>query len=217
MKFLYDFDNCIMKGDITEGFPNNYIGIPEYLYAIGKANTSIYKTFQDYNETYYLQEKKFNTDAYTFPLSITDENSSIYINEYWESTLKNYINQKVKKLIERQSKYGEIWIITASPTLFVKPIQKYIPEIVNVVGIDKDEIISYSQGKLSRILSILSPEQIGGFTGETWINDGPLLSYLRNYNKCNDKLRFINHGQIDKNTKKNLMLYNIRIINTDLY
>ena len=72
--YLYDFDNCIIKGDVTEGFLNYYIGIPEYLFLIGKANTSTYQAFQEYNENYWRQYENFNTNAFTLPLSLLKDN-----------------------------------------------------------------------------------------------------------------------------------------------
>lgn len=120
-------------------------------------------------------------------------------------------------MVREQARKGEVWVLTGSPTLFVDPIREFVPEISRVVGVEQNQIITYSTGKIRRILSIIPVEQIQGFTGETWTNDDPLLSYLRNIRgECVD-LRFINHGQTDTNTKKNLCRYSIRCVNVGKY
>lgn len=213
--FLYDLDNCIIKGDITEGTPGLYEGIVKYLYSMGKAETNVFPTFEEYETVYIERFLRFDTSSLEQPFTMTPSNAEPFIDRYWKDTLQHFLIPEMISLIQEQSKKADVWVVTGSPTIYADPIRQYIPEIKRVVGIERGEIISWSFGKLSRVLSLVPISEIGGFTGETWTNDGPLLSYLRNIRGKYVDLRFVDHGQTDRNTRKNLCLYKIRRIILD--
>ena len=156
-----------------------------------------------------------DTGAYALPYEIYDKSQDPFIEEYWESTIKNFFVQYTFDYLQNQLNNGcKVWIVSASPSVYIKPIYKYL-QVSKIVGVQPGKIISYGPGKLQRVQVLTDPLLTGvqGYIGDSWNNDGLLLTTLRNNNPVAE-LQFINHGQVKptSDTFKNLQLYYINKI-----
>ena len=215
--FCTDLDGTLIKGDITDG-SKYFIGITEYLYSIGQVNSLKYPTYSDYAKEYFIRLDLYNTSAFTMPYEVYEKSQDPYIAEYWESTIKNFfVDYTFNYLKNKLDTYKQVWIVSASPLIYIKPIIKYLP-VTKIVAVEPNKIITYGPGKVQRVqeLTDMNLYGIGGYTADSWNNDSNLFTTLRNYNPLAE-LQWINHGQLKRtsDTYNNLRLYYIN--NIDAY
>jgi hypothetical protein len=210
---LLRFGWYLIKGNCTEG-SLYYIGIPEYLYSIGQVKSAKYPTYADYAKEYFTRADLNDTGAYVLPYEIYDKSQDPYIAEYWETISKFFVDYTFNYLKNQLDKGCQVWIVSASPAVYIKPIVKYLP-VTKIVAIELGKIISYGPGKLQRVQALTDARLTGvvSYTGDSWNNDGLLLTALRNYNPVAE-LQYINHGQVKptSDTYENLQLYHINRI-----
>ena len=86
------------------------------------------------------------------PYEIYDSNTQDNaIAQYWKNTLsKFFVNYTKNCLIKKAKKGYKIWIVSASPLIYIAPIVNYLP-IDKIVAIEPSKIISYGPGKVKRI------------------------------------------------------------------
>lgn len=229
MIFGTDFDDCLLKGDVADGSPD-FVGMIEYLYSKTGIDSApyqmipspLYPTFEQFLKTYDAQLKNNNTNGYLLPLEAfegQDDKVSYWASKHWEETMQYYLIPKIVNLLKEKSKTNEIYIISGSPTIYIEPVANYLPFTVTVLGVEQNKIITSQIGKVTRLQKIdPTLKQVSGYIGETWKNDGPLLSTLANTNGSQN-LYFVCHNskQCDKNTKYNLCRYGISKICLPLY
>jgi hypothetical protein len=210
-----DCDGVLVKGDITEG-SKYYPGIVEYLYSIGQVKSEKYPTFKDYNDEYFRKIDRYDTSGFCLPYEIYNPSQDPYIEEYWETTIKNYF---VKYTIDYlQSKINDgykIWIVSASPTVFIEPIRKYlkVDKILAIAPENSPQVITYAMGKFKIVQQNTDTNltNVVGYIGDSWNNDGIIMQRLRNL-KTDADLQFLMHGQTSTNDNENLLRYNIKKI-----
>ena len=195
MVFVFDVDGTLVKGDVTEGSVY-FTGIVEHLYDLGLVTSLDYPTYNSWLTEYERRLDLADSTAFLLPLAIYNAATmDSVIQEYWESTISKHFIPNSLKLLREQSKRGdEIWIASASPAVFVAPIQTYLPTITNVIAIEMDQPISYGSGKFERVLNELNAagKTLTGFVGDSWFNDGFLLSYASV--NCRTAV-YVEHGQ----------------------
>ena len=207
-----DLDGTLVKGDITEG-SSYYPGIVEYLYSIGKINSLIFPTYDIYQKEYFRRVDRYDTGGYCQPYDIYNKSQDPFIEEYWEKTIKNYFVPYTKKYLDDKANNGyKVWIVSASPSVFIEPIKKYmkIDKILAIAPASSPQVITYAAGKL-KILQQNTDKlltNVTGYIGDSWNNDGNVMSYLKNVYPTSD-VQFINHGQMSYDTNDNLIKYNI--------
>lgn len=117
-------------------------------------------------------------------------------------------------MFKKKAKKGyKIWIVSASPLIYIAPIVNYLT-IDKIVAIEPSKIISYGPGKVKRIEALTNKQLNGvsGYIGDSWNNDGLIMSTLRNYNKC-AVIQYIYHNQTLNDVILNLKRYNIKKVN----
>lgn len=224
--FCSDLDGTLVKVDITEGY-SNYKGISEHLYELGLAKTDKYPTYTEYANEYFRRWDKYDTGCLAMPYEIyddsKDEETKQAIIDYWESTIKNYFVTETTTLLQAKYNAGnKIWIVSGSPRIYIEPIKKYLPFIEKIVAVESDSTsypITYGPGKVSRIKKANSGNFTGivGYMGDTWNNDGPPLSAIKNYNKLANVI-FVDHlASLAIDTIQNLKLHNINRMKISIY
>jgi len=207
-----DLDGTLVKGDITEG-SSYFPGIVEYLYSIGKVNSLIFPTYDIYKKEYFRRIDRYDTGGFCQPYDIYDKSQDPYIAEYWEKTIQNYFVPYTKNYLDEKAKNGyKVWIVSASPSVFIEPIKKYmkIDKILAVAPASSSQVITYAVGKV-KILQQNTDKlltNVSGYIGDTWNGDGAIMSYLKNIRPSTD-VQYINHGQMSYDTNDNLLKYNI--------
>ena len=209
--YCSDLDGTIIKGDCTEGSPY-YTGITEYLYSIGQVKSAKYPTYADYAKVYFARIELEDTGVYALPYEIYDKSQDPYIEEYWETVISKYFVQYTFDFLQNQLNNGcQVWIVSASPTVYIKPILKYL-KVNKIVAIEPNKIITYAIGKVKRVqeLTDVNLKGVVSYTGDSWNNDGLIMAYLRN-KKPDSYVQFISHGQVKptSDTFENLKLYGI--------
>ena len=183
--FCSDLDGTLIKGDCTEGSVY-YKGIPEYLYSLGLVNSKKYPTYSDYSKEYFRRVDLEDTGAYVMPYEIYDSKTQDEaIAQYWKDTISNFFVDYTKNYLEKKAKKGyKIWIVSASPSVYITPIVNYM-NIDKIVAIEPSKIISYGPGKMKRVQALTNKQLTGvaGYIGDSWNNDGLIMTTLRNYNK----------------------------------
>jgi hypothetical protein len=220
--FGTDFDDCLLIGDVADG-SFNFVGMIEYLYSktgqeipenLRMVPSPLYPTLDVFKAAYDEQLALNNTNGYLLPLEAfenQDENVSYWAKQQWKDAFQYYLNPPIVSLLKKKSVHNDIYIISGSPSIYIEPVKDYLPFPVVVLSVEQGEIITSQIGKTNRLKNIDSTlQQVTGYIGETWKNDGPLLSTLANTNGSQN-LYFVCHNsaQCDKNTRKNLCRYNI--------
>ena len=227
--FGSDFDNCVLKGYVVDG-SRDFIGILEFLYSktgvdvpeeVRMIPSPLYPTFKDFNEVYVSELSLNNTNGFLLPLqAFVEQNDKVryWASLHWKDTLQYYLNSKIVNLLYKKSQCYDIYFISGSPTIYIEPVQNYLPFKITVISIEEGKIITTQIGKVNRLKTIVNLDQVGGYIGETWNNDGPLLSTLANTNG-NQNLYFVCHNktQCNQNTQRNLCLYGIKKIRVPYY
>ena len=74
-----------------------------------------------------------------------------------------------------------------------------------MLSVEQGKIITSQIGKLTRLKTVTPLKNVAGYIGETWKNDGPLLSTLASTNGSHNSY-FVCHNnvQCDKNTQCNI-------------
>lgn len=224
--FCSDLDGTLVKGDITEG-ATYYKGISEHLYELGLAKTDKYKTYYEYSNEYFRRWNKYDTGCLAMPYEIYDDSKDAEtkqaIIDYWESTLKNYFVKETTNLLKEKSNEGnKIWIVSGSPRIYIEPIMSYLPFIEKIVAVESNNTsyaITYGNGKVPRIKNANGGNLSGivGYMGDTWNNDGPPLSAIKNYNNFANVI-FVDHlSSLATDTVQNLNLYGIKRMKIQVY
>jgi hypothetical protein len=208
--YCTELNNTLIKGNIVEGC-KYYMGIPEYLYSIDAVSSTDYPTYDAWRSQYdYLMSINDN-NAYLLPLEIYDSSQDTHIIDYWLNVLSKYFIDYTKQKIFYQSVSGQIWIISTAPTVYINPIINYSP-ISKILGVDTDNIITSGVGKVNRLLENTSISRVVGYIGTDWNIDGPIMSYLRNNNRCKVDLLYVCHIDTTNNDKTNIYVYAIPFI-----
>ena len=207
-----DLDGTLIKGDITEG-SSYFSGIVEHLYSIGQVVSTKYPTYVEYKDEYFKRVDKYDTGAYAMPYEIYNPSQDPYISQYWETTISKFFVKYTKKYLKDKNKRSyKIWIVSASPRVYIEPIKKYlnVDRILAVEPEETTEAITYAAGKLKRLQENTDNKLTGiaGYIGDSWNNDGVVMQYLKNVN-INSDVQFIHHGQTTPNDYKNLKKYGI--------
>jgi phosphoserine phosphatase len=89
----------------------------------------------------------------------------------------------------------QVCIISGSPYIYTKYLTKYLP-VQNIIGPEPNGLITYGVGKVTYAKQYTGSQlnSLAGYVGDTWNNDGLLLSTAKNYN-INSDCQFILHGQ----------------------
>jgi len=219
--FGTDFDDCLLIGDVADGSPN-FIGMIEYLYSKTGEDTPekyrmipspLYPTFEEFSTIYDTQLALNNTNGYLLPLEAfegQDEKVRYWASTHWEEVMQYYLNPPIVNLLLEKSQLYDIYIISGSPSIYIEPVQNYLPFPVTVLSVEQGKIITSQIGKMTRLKTVTPLKNVAGYIGETWKNDGPLLSTLANTNGSQN-LYFVCHNgiQCDKNTQCNICRYKI--------
>jgi phosphoserine phosphatase len=216
--YCSDLDGTLIKGDITEG-GENFMGVPEFMYEyhydlIPASGLALYPTYADYSKEYYRRADAYDTGAYLMPSLIYQPSQDEVIAEYWESTISKYFVDYTKNYLTKKAGQGcNVWLVTGSSLPYVSPCANYI-DIDRIVAVEPDKIISYGPGKIERMQELTNEQLTGvaGYIGDTWNNDGPIMTTIRNYNKC-ASLKYIYHNQEINDVMANLKKYNIKRVN----
>lgn len=213
--FCSDLDGTLIKGDITEGHPSYFIGITQYLYSQGKVQSSTYPTYEKYSEVYFKRLNQNDIAAFLMPYEIYNTDQDLYIYKYWEDKIQHYFVEYTKRYLQKKLDDGkQVWIVSASPLIYIKPIVKYLA-VTKIVAIEPNEVITYGPGKVKRVRKLTDAllTNVGGYTADSWNNDSNLFTTLRNVNSSAE-LQWIDHDRSTTNdVYKNLRLYNITSIN----
>jgi len=208
-----DLDKTILNVDITEG-TKNFKSIIEYLYDRNLVKSTIYPTYKDFRNEYNKRILLNNSTAYILPYDIYNKSQDEYIKKYWNYEIIKHFNKNVLNLLNDKIKNGfKLWIISASPLVFINPLSKYI-EIDKIIAIEPNKIINYGEGKIKRLEKYVGKNlnNVYGFIGDSWSNDGPLMMKLKNLNE-NSFVKFIKtENNLDKNIKKSLKRFSIQLI-----
>ena len=211
--YCSDLDGTLIKGDCTEGSAY-YMGIPEYLYSIGLVISVKYPTYLDYSTEYFRRVDLEDTGAYAMPYEIYDPTTQDpAIIDYWASTISNFFVDYTKDYLEKKaSKGNKVWIVSASPLVYIAPILNYM-DIDRIVAIEPTKMISYGPGKMKRVQELTNKQLTGiaGYIGDSWNNDGLIMTTLRNYNEC-ASVQYIYHNQTINDVMLNLERYDIKRI-----
>ena len=224
--FCSDLDGTLVKGDVTEG-SIYFKGITEHLYDLHLAKTDKYQTYHDYSTEYFRRWDKFDTSCLAMPYEVYDYSRDVEtkqaIADYWVSTIQHNFVIDTKNLLQAKANAGNnIWIVSASPRIYIEPIITILPFIQKIVAVEPDEsshVISYGAGKVTRLKKANNNSLNGvvGFTGDTWNGDGPLMSAIKNFYSLAD-VKFIDHfGSLSTDTIQNLSAYNIHRLKTFVY
>jgi len=209
--YCSDLDETLLTIDITEGY-GNFIGIVEYLYNLNLVDSILYPNYNIFNEEYKKKILLNDRTSYLMPYAIYNEKQDYYINNYWSETIIKFFNKNVLEFLNNKIKCGyKLWIVSASPLIYILPLKKYI-NIDEIIGIEPKKIINYGVGKVNRVEE-LNPKlkNIKGFIGNSWNNDGPLMMRLKNISNCND-VRFVKiNNNINCNVNKSLNRFCIKI------
>jgi len=212
-KYMSDFDGTLMKGYI-DGVSPYHESVSQYLYSIGMVNSTIYPTWEVYSSVQNTKLANNDTTAFLMAFEIYNSNQDPYIEQYWESTLQNYFVDYTRILLMSYNLQGyQVCIISGSPYIYTKYLTTYLP-VQNIVGPIPNGLITYAVGKVTYAKQYVGKylTSLAGYVGDTWGNDGPLLSAAKNYYDNSD-CQFILHGQQNGNdTTTNLTLYNIKQI-----
>ena len=173
------------------------MGIPEYLYKEGIVESKKYPTYNDYSTEYFRRVDLEDTGAYAMPYEIYDSaTQDKAIAQYWKDTISKFFVNYSKNYLEKKAKKGnKIWIVQASPSVYIAPIVNYMT-IDKIVAIEPGKIISYGPGKMKRVQDLTNKQLTGiaGYLGDSWNNDGLIMTTLRNYNTC-ASIQYIYHNQ----------------------
>ena len=228
--FGTDLDGCLLKGDVSDG-SNNFVGMIEFLYSKTGLDTPenlrmvpspLYPTLEVFLSVYSAQLARNNTNGFLLPLdAFQDQNEKVtyWAKQQWKDAFQYYLNAPIVDLLKKYSLYNDIYIISGSPSIYIQPVQDYLPFPVNILSVEQGEIITTQIGKTNRLRTIdPTLKQVTGYIGETWGNDGPLLSTLANTNGCQN-LYFVCHNdvQCDKNARLNLCRYRIKKLKVPFY
>lgn len=210
--FCSDLDGTLMKGDITEGHPSYFMGITQYLYSIpGLIKSTTYPTYEKYSDVYFKRLEQNDIGAFLMPCEIYNPDQDEHISKHWEDTIQRYFVNYTKRYLQQKLDEGkQVWIVSASPLIYIKPIVKYLA-VSKIVAIELDKVITYGPGKVKRVRELTDSvlTNIGGYTADSWNNDSNLFTTLRNVNPCAE-LQWINHYRSTTNDLyKNLSLFNI--------
>jgi len=211
--FLFDLDLTILTVDITEG-SKNFIGIVEHLYNLKKINSKTYPTFCDFDKEYRSRLKLNDTTVYKMPYDIYNKEQDKYIDEYWNTTIRHYFRESVLLfLCEKINQGYKIWIVSASPLIYIKPILSYI-QIDKIIAIEQNKIINYGIGKVERTEEYVGENlnNIYGFVGDSWNNDGALMMKLKNLHPLTTVKYVLTESNLDKNISTLLEKFQIEII-----
>ena len=201
---FFDFDGTIIKGDITEGDKELYVGLAEKAVKEGLArdyagDDGFLALTAKYEELLaQSHEKAYVFVAEQFANLGNEQKRRLrkLVTEHFQSTLYKHIFVSSLTYINELSKAGiDVYIVSASPEVFVKGAVTCLPQIPlrNMSGINRQRnekkrllcpIVNYGQGKILRIRHLISqlPEKaiaIAGF-GNSWSTDGPFLKWIRN-------------------------------------
>jgi len=209
-KYMSDFDGTLMKGYI-DGVSSYHMSVSEYLYSINMVNSTLYPTWSVYSS---VQNKKLaqnDTTAFLMPFEIYNSDQDQYIEQYWETTLQYYFIDYTRELLMIYILQGyQVCIISGSPYIYTKYLTKYLP-VQNIIGPEPNGLITYGVGKVTYAKQYTGSQlnSLAGYVGDTWNNDGLLLSTAKNYN-INSDCQFILHGQQNNSdTIANLEKYGI--------
>ena len=220
--FGTDLDDCLLIGDVADGSVN-FVGMIEYLYSktgedipenLRMVPSPLYPTLDAFLVVYNEQLGLNNTNGYLLPLEAfeeQDEKVSYWATQQWKDAFQYYLNPPIVKLLEKYSAENDIYIISGSPAIYIEPIKDYLPFPVIVLSVEQGKIITTQAGKITRLKKIdPTLTNVTGYIGETWKNDGPLLSTLANTNGSKN-LYFVCHNDsnCNKDTRKNICRYRI--------
>jgi hypothetical protein len=208
-----DLDGTLVKGDITEG-SKYFPGIVEYLYSIGQIKSEKYPTFEIYSKEYYRRVDRYDTGGYCQPYEIYDPSQDPYIEQYWESTIKNFFVKYTKDYLQSKINNGyKIWIVSASPRVYIEPIRKYlkVDKILAMAPENSPQVITYAAGKVKIVQQNTDKllTNVVGYIGDSWNNDGTIMQTLRNL-KIDSDVQYIFHGQTSTNDNENILRYGIK-------
>jgi len=220
--FCSDLDGTLVKGDITEG--GYFKGMTEHLYDLGLSKTDKYPTYNDYATEYFRRWDKYDIGALEMPYDVYDDTKDTEtkqaISDYWESTIQNYFVTDTKNLLQAKADAGnKLWIVSGSPRMYIEPITKYLPFIEKIIAAESNTssyTITYGPGKITRIKQANNNSLSGivGYVGDTWKNDGPPMSAIKNYNSFADVI-FVDHFEsLSYDTIQNLKIYNMKRMKT---
>lgn len=152
LKALVDFDGTVidreqLKGGVYAEY-SSLIGVLRYLVDTGVVKTrdpfdrimEAHQRFKNHPQSY--QHWMLATDSHDYlgealnELSVEDVRKAACT--YWSRSRGSSPKQPVAKAIEYAKKFGEIYIITGSPTIFV---QAYNDVVLKPLGLDVDKVI----------------------------------------------------------------------------
>ncbi len=86
-------------------------------------------------------------------------------------------------------------------------------DIDRIVAIEPTKMISYGPGKMKRVQELTNKQLTGiaGYIGDSWNNDGLIMTTLRNYNEC-ASVQYIYHNHTINDVMLNLERYDIKRI-----
>lgn len=200
---IFDFDQTIFDGDITFG-TDRFPGMIEILLNNGYGNPNSFdfenKVSSKLIKKLYEVYDQFPEYMIIYDIGMFEGVSVETIEKLAESALDKYKYDKycfprAIKLIDSILKCGgHIIILTASPTLYVKPIiSHFFGDGIQVVGVETlikggcitgiPTQVPFRQGKLDIVKNLLETKNIIAGFGNDDLNDRPWLTELAKYNK----------------------------------
>lgn len=201
---FFDYDGTIIDGDVTEGTvplgntqnpPPTNPGLDEILIGLGYSSCFPSGSFREFRHQYDTMYETNRAQGLALALTIFNGVSvrSIekVVKETYKSAYAKYFWKTMAELLFCLANLGVVnIIITASPTIFVTQVQKYLP-INEVLGVDvaiiKDKLtnkitkLPYNLEKRRTIIDFLekNPKIVPVLgAGNTVNGDYPFLSYL---------------------------------------
>lgn len=148
------------------------------------------------------------------PYEIYNKNQYIYIENYWKNEIIKYFRENVTSYLNKLINKGDvIWIVSASPLIYILPILKYI-KIDKIIAVEPNKIINYGIGKVERVeeFSGKNLNNIHGYVGDSWNGDGQMMMKLKNLHP-KTVVKFVDDGDnLDHNIRLFLKKFNIQII-----
>lgn len=201
-----DFDGTIIDGDITDGMKTKdgktvYMGLAEASIRRGLWNPPEgVSNFDDYLKAFEHKLEKNHADAYAWSASAfanlpppKEAKLKVFVKEWFRDVLSPHMFKSSVSFIRQLSEKGiKVFVVSASPTIFVEGAVTAFPEIPlnRVFGVNRnlnkdgqlvDHIVNYAEGKVQRIESVLARNPnlvvLGGF-GNSWGTDGRFLDWI---------------------------------------
>ncbi len=191
---VFDCDGTIINGDITEGAMKGTRQLEGmYRWLIRNKKLVGVDYTRDIYGDYEAATKKDPVTALTVPArslrGLRQADVEAWSRDLWEREYRELIFPQTKAAIRLLAENGfEVYIVSASPVEFVRPISKYVGvPVENIIGITQEvkdgvltgkivEPVTAADGKVTAIRDVLKIRPLYA-QGDGIDNDTPMLKY----------------------------------------